>query len=36
MINRKAPDQGWGNWIRPVQGSPDEQLVIDRCATASQ
>lgn len=36
MVNRKPAYQDWGNWVRPVQGSPDEQLVIDRCATASQ
>lgn len=36
MVNRKPAYQDWGNWIRPVQGSPDEQLVIDRCSTASR
>jgi len=34
MINRKPAYKGWGDWVRPAVGSADEQLVIDRCATA--
>lgn len=35
MINRKPAYKGWGDWVRPAVGSADEQLVIDRCATAN-
>ena len=34
MVNRKLPYEGWERWVRPGKGSPDEQLVIDRCTTS--
>jgi hypothetical protein len=36
MINRKPVYASWGSWIRPEQGSADEQLVIDRCAAPTR
>ena len=36
MVNRKPANNGWIKWVRPAAGSPDEQLVIDRCAASSQ
>ena len=32
MVNRKPAGKGWGKWIRPTEGSDDEQLVVNRCA----
>jgi len=36
MINRKQAYKDWGVWFRPVAGSPDEQLVVDRCAAKDE
>ena len=36
MVNRKPANNGWIKWVRPAAGSPDEQLVIDRCAAPTR
>ena len=36
MVNRKPANNGWLKWVRPAAGSPDEQLVIDRCAAPTR
>lgn len=36
MINRKPTYKPWGSWQRPGRGTPDEQLVIDRCANPNR
>jgi LysM repeat protein len=36
MVNLKPKYESWGSWIRPEQGSADEQLVIDRCAAPTR
>ncbi|NQW37834.1 MAG: LysM peptidoglycan-binding domain-containing protein [Cyanobacteria bacterium] len=36
MVNRKPANNGWIKWVRPDAGSPDERLVIDRCASTTR
>ena len=36
MVNRKPANNGWIKWVSPAAGSPDEQLVIDRCAAPTR
>ena len=32
-FNKKIDGKPWGKWERPTPGSPEERLVVDRCAS---
>jgi hypothetical protein len=31
-VNKKMPFRAWGKWERPIPGSPEESLLIERCS----
>lgn len=36
LINKSPAFSDWGKWNRPSSGSPEEQIVIDRCSKGGQ